>query len=289
MRRLDGSPSRSSTIRRRAILAVALLLIALAGVIGTSMAPSYLERRWIAAVREPSERPWQVPDGGVKVAFPTAGGETLRGWFLSAVAPATGITLLVMHGNFGVLPDYLPIAQSLRRRGFDILLFNYRGFGMSDGRVLDEASLDVDAVAALHYLVNGRGIDPHSTAFVGVSLGAPVAAYLAARSRCRALVLFSAITSGRNQLQRVKPWLPDFLLKVYDSFDTTDVIDEAKCPVLLVHGASDTVVTLSRIQELFDAAPTPKRLIVVPDAAHHLLGIDESYIDGLASFVINGR
>ena len=273
-------------------LAAVLLLTALTGAIGVWIGLPYVERRWnFFPVKDVPENPWELPDGAVKVEFSAADGVRLRGWFLKAKSPPNGITVLVLHGNFGILPDYMPGAQSLRQRGFNILLFNYRGFGLSDGTTLGEATIDLDAAAAQHYLTKERGIDPLSIVFLGVSLGGAVAAHLATWSPCRTVVLISASASAKRQAQLDRPWIPEFVLDHLSSpFDTVDRVGRAKCPVLVIHGADDYLVPLAHAQEVYDAARPPKRFIVVPVATHGL-GDPESlssYLDAPASFVTHG-
>lgn len=112
----------------------------------------FVERRWIfSPMKSASADLWQVPAGATEVSFATSDGVRLAGWFFSAVEPKNGITVLFLHGNQGLLPDYVKEAQFLRTRGFDVLMFNYRGFGKSEGMSRDEATLDLDGAAALRY------------------------------------------------------------------------------------------------------------------------------------------
>ena len=272
------------------ILATALALVVLGGAAGVWFGIPYLEHRWTYfPVKVGPDKPWQVPDGAEAVTLTTTDGVRLVGWFFDARGPHRGITILVMHGNFGVLPRYTDDAELLRQSGFNVLLFNFRGFGMSDGFTKSEVTLDLDAAAALHYLTRERGIAATSIAFLGASLGAPVAASLATRSPCRAVVLISTVASAKRQAERDWPWLPSFFLDMLRSpFDTVAHVKRAKCPVLVIHGANDQVVPISQAQEVYDAARPPKRLIVAPNAGHGVTSEDDpAYLDRLISFLVS--
>ena len=279
-----------STILNRlgGILATVLLLVVIGAAAGVWIGVPYLERRWLFfPVKESREQPWQVPEGAEVVTFATADGVRLGGWFLGATGPRRGVTILTLHGNFGVLPRYMADAELLRRNGFNVLLFNYRGFGISGGITESEATLNLDAMAALRYLTQARGLDPTSIAFVGASLGAPVAATLATQAPCHAVALISTIASARRQAQRDWPWLPRFVLAGLRSpFDTAGEIGRARCPVAVVHGSKDQVVPVAQAYEVYAAARPPKRLIVVPEAAHGVSAADDpTYLDGLITFL----
>ena len=269
----------------------------MAGALGIWVGIPYLERRWtFFPARSASADRWQMPADAAEVTFPTADGVHLTGWFFASTAPPNGITVLLLHGNEGVLPDYIPEVQLLRTLGFDMLLFNYRGFGKSDGTTLGETTLDLDGAAALRYLTKKRGVDPKSIALLGVSLGSAVAAHLAASSPCRAVALVGAFASAKKQATQLqawlgKPWLPEFLLDFLSSpFDTVGKISRANCPVLVIHGENDHVVPLEQAQAIYDAVHQPKRLIVVPGAGHGRPVSDGGrYLVELARFFINRR
>jgi uncharacterized protein len=290
-----AEPKRDAPSRRiKALasrLAAFLLLIVLVAVAGTCLGIAYLERRWtiLFAVKEVPEQAWALPEGAEKVAFSTADSVRLAGWYLEAIPPRKGITILMLHGNVGVLPRYVPDAQFMRQRGFNVLLFNYRGFGMSDGVTESEATLDRDAAAALRYLTKERGINPQSVAFVGASFGAPIAANLAARSPCRAVALVSGIASAKRQMQLARPWVPALVLDNLSSpLDTVRMIGRAKCPVLVIHGGNDTVVPMTDAQAVYDAARPPKRLIVVPEGGHGFDAVDHAiFLEPMISFFVN--
>jgi len=274
------------------ILASILTLAALAGALGVWIGLPHLERRWTFFPEKsiPAEL-WQMPADAMEVSFPTSDGVRLAGWFFAGTTPRNGITVLLLHGNEGILPHYVPEARFLQTLGFNMLLFNYRGFGKSEGTTLGEATLDLDGAAALRYLTGERGIDPQFIALLGISLGTAVAANLATSSPCRAVALIGAFASARHQARRIKPWLPEFLLDLLDSpFDTVGKINRANCPVLVVHGTNDLSIPPEQGRAIYEAARPPKRFILVPGAEHALPASGgRSYLGELALFFITRR
>jgi fermentation-respiration switch protein FrsA (DUF1100 family) len=106
------------------------------------------------------------------------------------------------------------------------------------------------------------------------------------------VALISTVASAKTQAAAERPWLPQIVLdNLASPFDTAGSISLARCPVVVIHGVDDGVVPLAQAKQVYDAAPGPrKRLIEVPTADHGLMGVPpESYLDALASFLIEGR
>jgi uncharacterized protein len=274
------------------VFAIVVVLAMIGGAVGGWFGLRYLEHRWtfIPDKYDPGA-PWEIPAGVAEVSFPTSDGVRLHGWFRPGQAPRNGVTVLLMLGRTGKLPTFKYEIDAMQRRGFDLLLYNYRGYGKSEGTTLSEATLVLDGRAALRYLTEERGIAPGSIAFVGISLGAAVAVDLATSSPCRAVVLIGAFASLKQAAKYARPWIPDFLLDHLESpFDTVGKVAGVNCPVLLVHGESDKIFPLFQAEEIYQAAPLPKRLIVVPDAGHwRPTRSDNKYFDQVASFIISGK
>ena len=266
-----------------------VLLLTLAGAIGFYAAAPYLERRvTFFPEKYDANTPWRLPAGATDVYFATSDGVRLHGWFLTGAMPRTGITVLLLHGNAGNLSGLAPDATFLQERGFDVFLVDYRGYGKSEGETLDEATLNLDGTAALRYLTAERGIDPTTIALFGYSLGTTVAADLAVSSPCRALALVAPLASARWQAHLVMPWLPDlFLHGMHNHFDTVGKIGRANCPVLVVHGSDDEVISVVQGRAVYEAAPHLKRLVIVPGGRHWLpASSGRGYLEELASFFV---
>jgi fermentation-respiration switch protein FrsA (DUF1100 family) len=192
-------------------------------------------------------------------------GVRLHGWFL----PMKGsrLTVLVCHGNAGNVSHRLDRALLMQSRlGVDTLLFDYRGFGASEGRP-DEEGTYRDARAAYRWLV-ARGIGPERVLLFGESLGSAVALQLALEVDARALVLESAFASVPEMARAVYPFLPLWPF-VRTRYDNLAKVGRLRMPLLVLHGERDEVVPFAQGRRVFDAAPEPKRFFAIPGAGHN--------------------
>jgi hypothetical protein len=201
------------------------------------------------------------------VTFETVDGLTLEGWFVPAIRPGSGHTLIVFNGNAGHRGDRAYLAAQLSARGVAVFLVDYRGYGGNPG-LPSEEGLARDARAALAYVGQRYDVDPARIAFFGESLGAAVAVRLALEYPPSALILRSPFSSLVAIGQHHYPILPvRWLLR--DRYPSIERIDHVRCPVLVVVGDEDRVIPASDSELLFEAARHPKRLVTIAGADHN--------------------
>jgi pimeloyl-ACP methyl ester carboxylesterase len=195
----------------------------------------------------------------------TDDGERLHGWWIDTRRDPLG-HLLLCHGNAGNVGDRVLHAALLTATGFDVLVFDYRGYGRSSGRPSEEGTYR-DARAALTCLLEQPGVDPARVFYLGESIGGAVAVDLALKRPPAGLVLLSAFT-GVRELGRVHyPFVPAAL--VPDAYPTLRRMNELRAPILVLHGDRDDIVPLSHGRALFEAAPGPKRMHVFRGLGHN--------------------
>ena len=231
---------------------------------------------------------WRVPRGAEEVWFPTSDGVRLYGWLYRSGPQPAAATVVYFHGNGGNLSYCDWVGEALAARGFDVLLFDYRGYGRSEGATTDERGLYADADAAYDFVTRGRGADARRVVLYGQSLGTAAAADVASRRRCGALVLESGLSSASDMAGEIIPWLPRFVRGLTrNKLDSAGKLPRVACPVLVAHGDRDEIIPVAHGRKLFDAAPEPKRLHVVEGAGHNDLSIvgGGRYIDTLAEFI----
>lgn len=217
----------------------------------------------------PSRAIAQTPaDAGLDyddVRMAAADGTRLHGWWIPRRAPALGHVLLC-HGNAGNVGDRVLHAALLTAVGFDVLLFDYRGYGRSSGRPSEQGTYG-DARAALDRLLERPDVEPARVLYLGESLGGAVALELALARQPAGLVLLSAFASVRAMARMHYRAIPPAL--VPDAYPSLRLIGGLRAPLLVVHGEDDMIVPVEQGRALYDAAPEPKRLHVVAGAGHN--------------------
>jgi len=209
-----------------------------------------------------------------EVEFTTEDGVPLGGWFVPAEGESDETAVLVFNGNAGDRSFRSPLASVLSRAGLAVMLFDYRGYGGNPGRP-SESGLIADGRAARACLAAQPGVRPERIVFFGESLGCAVAVAVAAERSPAALVLRSPFASMVSLGRRHYPYLPVGLL-LRDRFPSRRRIARVTCPVLVVAGDRDAIVPPRESAKLYEAAPEPKRLVVVPGADHN----DEALLTG---------
>ena len=230
---------------------------------------------------------WALPANGEEVWVKVANGERAYGWFLRAKERPAIATVLHCHGNGGNLSSVVWVAQELTKRGFDTVIFDYRGYGRSEGRLTDEWGLYADAEAFYNHLVRDRGVKAEKIALYGQSLGTTAAIDLASRLPCGALIVESGLSSASDMGAVSFPWLPrqlHFLAK--NRFESARKMASVKCPALIAHGTSDPVIPVDQGRKLYESAPNPKRLIIVEGGDHFLFeSAGEKFVVGVVDFI----
>lgn len=175
--------------------------------------------------------------------------------------------IVYFYGNGDSLTNALEQIEDMRRLGANVMAADYLGYGMSSGKASEQACYDT-ATAEYHWLVHARGVPSRKIIACGWSLGAAVAADLAAREPVAGLMMFSAFTSMADAARANYPWLPiGPLLK--HRFESLEKLPRVHCPVLLAHGERDRLVPHGMLKRLAAAAPGPVEMLDVPHAGHN--------------------
>jgi len=218
-----------------------------------------------------------------EVLFTAEDGVRLHGWFL----PVRGArwTVLLSHGNAGNISHRLDRTLFLQTRlGASVLLYDYRGYGRSEGSP-DEPGTYRDARAAYRYLVEQRRVPPERLVLFGESLGSAVSLDLALAHPAGALILEAPFTSVRDMARKTIFFpLAPFVRTRYDNLQK---VGRLRMPLLVLQGDHDEVVPFAQGRRLFEAAPGPKRFFAIPGAGHNdtfLVGGD-AYWQAIADFL----
>ena len=191
------------------------------------------------------------------VTLTTADGVKINGWYV----PQSGakLTVLFCHGNGGNISHRIEKLLILRDLGVNVFMFDYRGYGRSEGRPSEQGTYN-DARAAYDWLCREKSVAPDRLVVEGESLGCAVAVELARQRPVGGLVLESAFASIPEMARAVYPWLPlHWLCRI--RYDSISKIGSIKAPLLSLHSREDEIVPFRQAERLFAAAPGPKKLV----------------------------
>ena len=186
--------------------------------------------------------------GATELSIPTEDGETLYGWHRAAIWSGPRRVVLYFHGNASSLLAQMELQNLLLSEGWDFVGIHYRGYPGSTG-VPSEAGLHKDAAAAWKWVTEELGAEPGRIAIHGRSLGGGVAVPLAASTNPGALVLESTFTSVVDLAKEHFRWLPIGSLLEH-RFMTRDFAKRVSCPLLVAHGAADSIIDVHHGKEL---------------------------------------
>ena len=212
---------------------------------------------------------WTAPDE-VGLAYEdltltTGDGVSIAAWYVPHDHPQG--TVLFCHGNAGNIADRVGTLKSFHDLGYNVLIFDYRGYGRSEGKP-GEIGTFRDAEAAWRHLVETRGESPERIVLFGRSLGGAVAIELATRVAPAALVAESTFTSLVDIGKRQFPFLPvGWLCK--HRYESIQKVSRITCPKLFLHGIEDALVPFENGRRLFEAAAPPKDFIQTPGDHNH--------------------
>jgi fermentation-respiration switch protein FrsA (DUF1100 family) len=227
----------------------------------TSLVDSFLFHPW----RYPRGR-WEIDDATIEdVWFRSPDGVRLNGWFAAAERPRA--VVLYAEGNAGNITGRRWVLDLFRdRMRASVLIFDYRGYGRSEGSPSQAGALS-DARAARHWLAGRAGVAEGDIVLVGHSLGGAVVVDLAARDGARGLVLENTLSSLADVTERHFGRLARLL--VTSRLDSVTKIGDYSGPLLQTHGDADTVIPYGQGRRLFEAANEPKRFVGVPGGDHN--------------------
>ena len=249
--------------------ALTLLYTVLAAFIGLC-ALLYLLQERLIFLRQPlaedvRQAVRELP-GTTEIELTAEDGTRLHGWLRHSARESTSRGLVIYFGgNAEEVSGQMYDADRLAP--WSLAAFNYRGYGLSDGRP-SEAALTADALAIYDRLAAHEDIDPNRIAVFGRSLGSGVAIQLAANRPMRGVVLVSPFDSLRSLARKQYPFIPVSLLLEHP-FDSLARAPGIASPLLVLAGERDRIIPPALSRRLHDAWSGPKRWTLLPGADHN--------------------
>lgn len=186
--------------------------------------------------------------------------------------------ILYHHGNAGDLSEWKKVAALFLPHGFDVLVYDYRGYGKSQGRIQSESQFFSDGQRIYDAMKVEYGEE--RILLYGRSLGSGVASYLAAHNTPGALLLETPFYSMKELVFQYYPWLPNFLILRYP-FRNDRYLEGVSCPVHIFHGDQDRVIDLKSPQKLKELLKPEDRFYTIPGGHHTDLSEFHEFQDAL--------
>ena len=223
------------------------------------------------------------------VRFKASDGVKLHGWFVPARAGGTAAgrapTLIWFHGNGGNISHRVEnIALLHQKVAANVFIFDYRGYGRSEGTPSEEGTYR-DAEGALRYLLSRKDVDGDRLVHFGRSLGASVALEESLRRPPAGLILESPFTSIGAMAKAL--YVVPIGRYMKTKYDNLSKIKKIRLPLLVLHGDRDGIVPFPMGKALFDAANDPKGFYVIQGAGHNdtYAAGGEAYFQRLDAFI----
>jgi uncharacterized protein len=227
-----------------------------------------------AELGRPFEDVWfQAPDG-----------VALNGWFFPAAtnSPRAATAVLFCHGNGGNISHRLETCQGLLATGVSVFVFDFRGYGRSQGHPSEEGTY-LDAQGAYQWL-RAKGFAAKEILAYGESLGGGVASELAAREPTGGLILQSTFTSLPDIGAELFPWLPVRWVGSI-KYQTLKKLPTLHIPVLVMHSRTDELIRFRHSERNFAAANEPKLFWEIKGSHNEPLTDRKCFIAGIDKFL----
>ncbi|MGA7615695.1 MAG: alpha/beta hydrolase [Thermoanaerobaculia bacterium] len=203
------------------------------------------------------------PERVEEVRFRADDDTLLTGWYCRAADPiGSG---LYCHGNTGNFTKDLAALRRFVDDGLNVLVFDYRGFGRSEGRpTIRGVVRDAHAAAELHERIRPAHLP---SLLYGFSLGGAVAAQIVRDHPFDALVLQSTFTNLPEMTRTIFPNLPLHILAGHD-FDTLSIVESLEIPLLVIHGTADEMIPCSMGETLHERCATARPIEIIENGMH---------------------
>jgi fermentation-respiration switch protein FrsA (DUF1100 family) len=231
-----------------------------------------------------------IPESKREFVTMSSQGKKIYGYFIKSNGTYPAITILYFHGNWDHLEYYWPRAELLYKTGCNVFIFDYEGYGMSEGKPSEQA-LYSDCRAALDYVLSRSDVSSSRLVFFGFSLGCAGAVDLAAYTFSPSALCLEAPYASASALLQTGT-----LLNILDTYvmegeyNNAEKIKKVKSPVLIMHGEADNFIDIEKNGAVvFNNANQPKQFIRVPGADHEGIpatwGAD-NYVSAIKQFIL---
>lgn len=217
------------------------------------------------------------------VWFTSQSGNRLHGWIL--LFPKSKRIVLVSHGNGGNIASRLPLATALIETGSSVFLYDYQGYGRSQGQPTVK-NICADAISAFDYLVEVEKFNPQNLVAYGESIGGAVTCELSERRKPGAIILQSTFPSlvsvARDRLWFL--WL--YPSSWFPHLECLTTVNKEHPPLAIIHGDNDPVFSAQYAQHIYRSAVDSKELSIIKNMGHSVENAEDlAFHNAITKFI----
>ena len=215
------------------------------------------------------------------VIFESMDKTKLHAWYVPK--KDANATLLFLHGNGGNISHRLDSIKIFNSLGMNVFIFDYRGYGHSQGSSNEQNTYD-DAKSAWDYLLKNKKVKAEDIIIFGRSLGGAIAANLGEKVQAKGIILESTFTSAKELASNFYPFFPEFLIRF--DYETTKYLKSINYPTLVVHSEDDRLIPFKHGEAIFKNANEPKSFVKIRgDHNSGFLRSSDTYLPALKKFL----
>lgn len=237
------------------LIAIVGIAYGILGLVLYYMQPSFI----YVPTRDVVYTPAEIGLAYEKLSIRTDDNISISAWYIPSEKARA--TVLFCHGNGGNIMHRLDTISILNEQNLNVLIFDYRGYGNSQGKPSEDGTY-LDARAAWDWLVNEKKIKADSIIVFGRSLGSAVASWLASNVECKGLVTESAFTSFADIGTKFYPYMPVRWFARF-SYKTINYVRNIDCPLLVIHSRDDEFVPFEFGLRIYEAGREPKEFLEI--------------------------
>jgi fermentation-respiration switch protein FrsA (DUF1100 family) len=222
-----------------------------------------------------------------EVELETADNETLNGWYLTQKDAKA--TVVYFGGNGFLMVKSRPLIQAYAEMEVNLLLFDYRGYGLSSGEP-SVGGVKMDAGTAYEYAVSQLSSDEQNIIVHGHSMGAFLSSYISSENRVDGYIMESPVSEVTLWTKKLVPWI----LRPFVRFDIAEeiaaqsnleTVSGVEAPLLIIGGTADDITPFSMAEDVYEAsASANKNLVEIEGGSHNNLPEYSTYRNELKSF-----
>jgi fermentation-respiration switch protein FrsA (DUF1100 family) len=199
------------------------------------------------------------------VTIKTTDGLKIQGLYFHHATKSKDI-IVYFHGNAGNMYHRINESNHLFDIGPDVLVVSYRGYAQSEGAP-SEKGIYIDAESSLLHATDILNYDLRNIIIYGRSIGTTAAVNVAQGKRIAKLILITPLTSGQKMAEDMG--FGSLKSVIGDPFNSLSKINNVLCPLLVIHGTHDEIISYNQGVKLFDAYKGPKTFVAIAEGKHN--------------------